>query len=106
MPHEVHETHEPYEPHVANGANGANGAASRMARCSPVLLWVVPALWSSNHIIAWLAPGVVAPHLLTFGRCFLALVLILPFVAAGLWQKREIVHAERWHLLVLGALGM
>ena len=77
-----------------------------MARCSPVLLWVVPALWSSNHIIARLAPGVVAPHLLTLGRWFLALVLILPFVAAGLWQKREIVHAERWHLLVLGALGM
>jgi drug/metabolite transporter (DMT)-like permease len=77
-----------------------------MARWAPLLLWVVPALWSSNYIIARLAHGVVAPHLLAFGRWSLALALMLPFVGAALWRQRELVRAEWRHLLVLGALGM
>jgi drug/metabolite transporter (DMT)-like permease len=71
-----------------------------------VLLWVVPALWSSNYLIARLADGVIAPHALAFGRWTLALALMLPFV----W--RELHGADRewtqeWRqMLVLGALGM
>ena len=71
-----------------------------------MLLWVVPALWSFNYLIARLANGVVAPHMLALGRWSLALLLMLPFVGAGLLRQRQALRAEWWHLLVLGALGM
>lgn len=78
--------------------------SARRARAAQVLLWVVPALWSSNYIIARLAPGVIAPHALALGRWGLALALMLPFV----W--RELRHQpwqREWRqLLVLGATGM
>jgi drug/metabolite transporter (DMT)-like permease len=76
------------------------------ARWAPALLWVVPALWSSNHVVARAAPGIVEPHALAFGRWALALALMLPFVGPGLWRSRAAVAAEWRQLLVLGALGM
>lgn len=71
-----------------------------------VLLWVVPALWSSNYLIARLAVEVVSPHTLALGRWALALVLMLPFVGWGLWRQRAEVMAQWRQMLVLGALGM
>jgi drug/metabolite transporter (DMT)-like permease len=71
-----------------------------------VLLLVVPALWSTNYLIARLADGVIGPHALAAGRWLLAFLLMLPFVwrplrqAAGAWRR------EWPHLLVLGFLGM
>lgn len=76
------------------------------ARWAPVLLWVVPALWSSNYIIARLADGVVAPHVLALGRWVLALALMLPFVWRGLARHAGALRQEWKQLLVLGALGM
>lgn len=73
---------------------------------APVLLWVVPALWSSNYLIARASQGVIAPHALAMGRWALALALLLPFVGAALWRQRDAVRKEWRHLLVLGALGM
>jgi drug/metabolite transporter (DMT)-like permease len=66
----------------------------------------VPALWSSNYLIARLAAGVVHPHALAFGRWALAIGLMLPFVGAALWRQRAALRAEAGQLLVLGALGM
>jgi drug/metabolite transporter (DMT)-like permease len=71
-----------------------------------VLLWVVPGLWSSNYIIARLAQGVVAPHVLALGRWSLALALMGPFVGAALWRQRAALRREWPQLLVLGATGM
>ena len=71
-----------------------------------VLLWVVPALWSSNYLIARASHGVIAPHALAMGRWALALALLLPFVGVTLWRQRQAVRQEWRHLLVLGALGM
>ncbi|MBT9487008.1 MAG: DMT family transporter [Rubrivivax sp.] len=78
--------------------------STRSARAAQVLLWVVPALWSSNYIIARLAPGVIAPHALALGRWGLALALMLPFV----WHElRSQPWQREWRqLLVLGATGM
>ena len=73
---------------------------------APVLLWVVPALWSSNYLIARASHGVISPHALAMGRWALALALMLPFVGAALWRQRKAVRQEWRHLLVLGALGM
>lgn len=71
-----------------------------------LLLWVVPALWSSNYVIARLAADVVAPHALALGRWTLALLLMLPFVWRGLVRRPEVLRDEWPQMLVLGGLGM
>ncbi|MDO9073460.1 MAG: DMT family transporter [Rubrivivax sp.] len=78
----------------------------RAARWAPALLWVVPALWSSNYVIARAAEGVIAPHLLASGRWLLAGMILLPFVGRGLLAQRAAWRSEWKQLLVLGALGM
>lgn len=84
----------------------APGTPRAPARWAPWLLWVVPALWSSNYLIARLSPGVIAPHALALGRWSLALALMLPFVGLALWRQRAVLRQEAGHLLVLGGFGM
>jgi len=79
---------------------------SRDHRIAQLLLWVTPALWSSNYIIARTADGVIAPNALTFGRWSLALVLMLPFAGAALVSGFAQWRHEWKQMLVLGALGM
>lgn len=76
------------------------------ARLAQVLLWVVPALWSSNYVIARLAHGVITPHLLALGRWTLALAIMLPFVWRGLVRDPAVLGQEWRQMGVLGALGM
>jgi len=71
-----------------------------------VLLWVTPALWSSNYIIARAADGVIAPHALALGRWIFALALLLPLAAPALVAGFAQWRREWRQLLVLGALGM
>lgn len=82
------------------------GSAS--ARRAQVVLWVVPALWSSNYLIARASEGVIGPHLLALGRWALAIVLLLPFTWPVLASPagRAACRREWRHLLVLGTLGM
>ncbi len=75
-------------------------------RLAQALLFVVPALWSSNYLIARLAREVIHPHSLAFGRWALALALMLPFVGSGLLAQRDALRREWPQLLVLGALGI
>jgi drug/metabolite transporter (DMT)-like permease len=82
---------------------GGAAGAQRLAR---VLVFVVPALWSSNYLIARAAHGVIHPHALATGRWALALALMLPFVGAGLWRSRAALRRECKQFLLLGALGM
>jgi drug/metabolite transporter (DMT)-like permease len=71
-----------------------------------VLLWVTPALWSSNYIIARASDGVIAPHALALGRWTLALVLLLPVAGTALMAGFAQWRHEWKQLLALGALGM
>lgn len=82
-----------------------NDASSRERRAL-WLLWITPALWSVNYIVARTAPGVVEPHMLALGRWALAGV-ILGFIARSeLWRERRSSLRVAWQYLVLGALGM
>lgn len=75
-------------------------------RLAQWLLWLTPALWSVNYIVARTAPGVVQPHVLALGRWGLA-GLVLAFVARQeLWQQRQNTLKSAWQYVVLGALGM
>ena len=70
------------------------------------LLWITPAMWSVNYIVARTAPGVVEPHMLALGRWALA-GLILSFLARHeLWHERRSTLRAAREYLVLGALGM
>jgi drug/metabolite transporter (DMT)-like permease len=70
------------------------------------LLWITPALWSSNYIIARASEGVIAPHALALGRWLLALALLLPLSLAALVAGWPQWRHEWKQLLLLGALGM
>jgi drug/metabolite transporter (DMT)-like permease len=70
------------------------------------LLWITPALWSVNYIVARTAPGVAEPHMLAMARWALA-GAILTFIARHeLWRERHSTLRAAWQYLVLGALGM
>jgi drug/metabolite transporter (DMT)-like permease len=92
-------------PHGRADGQFRSGALNT-ARWAPALLWVVPAMWSSNYIVARLAEGVVTPHVLALGRWSLALLLMLPWLWRELVQAWRLWRAEWRQLLVLGGLGM
>jgi drug/metabolite transporter (DMT)-like permease len=70
------------------------------------LLFITPALWSVNYLVARSAPGVIEPHALASLRWLFASVLF----SLGNWDeirvhRREI--AKDWkHYALLGTLGM
>lgn len=75
-------------------------------RLALVLLWITPALWSVNYIVARKAPGVVEPHLLAIGRWALAGLLVGFMARTELWHARRAVLAAWPQHVVLGTLGM
>ena len=70
------------------------------------LIFVAPALWSVNYLVARWAPGVIAPHMLALARWGVAALLLGAFCWRELHAKRGAIAAEGWRFLVLGALGM
>ena len=70
------------------------------------LVFIAPALWSVNYLVARWAPGVIAPHMLALARWAVAVLLLGAFCWREIVAKRREVVAEGWHFLVLGALGM
>ncbi len=84
----------PSQFHVARG------------RLAWLLLFVAPALWSANMLVArWSSPWF-PPHALAFWRWTIALVPMLAICGVILWRRRDEVRREWRDLLVLGALGM
>lgn len=76
------------------------------SRRAYVVLWLVPALWSANYVIARLAPGAIAPHALALARWSLALLVMLPWVWREVLDQRDALRREWPQHLVLGGLGM
>lgn len=75
-------------------------------RWAYALIFIAPALWSVNYLVARSAAGTVAPHALAFGRWLIAFLLL----AAMSWREiaaHPIAIRRGWkQCLVLGALGM
>jgi drug/metabolite transporter (DMT)-like permease len=78
----------------------------KQTRWALILLWVVPALWSVNYIVARKAPGIIGPHLLSLGRWSIAAFVLVILARKELWQQRAEIAQVWWQYLVLGALGM
>lgn len=81
-------------------------ALQRETRIALLLLWLVPALWAVNYIVARKAPGVIGPYALALGRWSLAALILLVITRRELWRECEsVIRAWRQHL-ALGTLGM
>ena len=70
------------------------------------LLWIVPAVWSSNYLIARAAGPHVPPNMLAFGRWAIVFVVLLAFCWRSLAANPQRLRSEWRQCLVLGALGM
>lgn len=81
-------------------------AAVRQRRLALLLLWLVPALWTVNYVVARKAPGVIGPYLLALGRWSLAALVLMGFTGSELWCKRAEISKAWWQYAVLGSLGM
>jgi drug/metabolite transporter (DMT)-like permease len=75
-------------------------------RLAYALVFITPALWSVNYLVARWAPGVIAPHMLALGRWALAAAVLAAFCWREIAGKRRHVRAEAWQFVVFGALGM
>jgi drug/metabolite transporter (DMT)-like permease len=78
----------------------------RQIRWAQTLLWLVPALWTVNYIVARKAPGVIGPYLLALGRWAVAACVLLIIAGPELWRERAAVVKVWWQYVILGALGM
>ena len=75
-------------------------------RLAKVLIWLTPALWAVNSIVARKAPGVVDPHVLALGRWALAGAILGWIARHELWQHRKDIWSVWPQYLTLGACGM
>jgi drug/metabolite transporter (DMT)-like permease len=84
----------------------AGGVLPAEVRIAQALIFVAPALWSVNYLVARWAPGTIAPHALALGRWCVAVLILAAFCHREIAAKRGAIRAEWRQLLVLGALGM
>ncbi|WP_374354949.1 DMT family transporter [Limnohabitans sp.] len=75
-------------------------------RLALMLLWVAPAMWTVNYLVARTAPGIVQPHVLALGRWALAGAILIFIARRELRRQRQHILGAGWQYLVLGALGM
>jgi drug/metabolite transporter (DMT)-like permease len=81
-------------------------ATRRDVALAYALLFIAPAMWSVNYLIARWAPGVIAPHALALGRWCVAALLLAAVCHRELRDKRALIGSEWKQFIVLGALGM
>jgi drug/metabolite transporter (DMT)-like permease len=80
--------------------------ASSEQRWALLGIWVIPAFWAVNYLIARIAPGIVQPHTLAMGR-FLFVGLVLGWICRQeLWQHRAHIFSQWRQYLALGVMGM
>ena len=82
------------------------GTGTGRRRFAHALLFVAPALWSANLLVARWSAEWFPPHALAFWRWLIALAPMLVLYGGVLWRERAQVRREWVDLLVLGALGM
>ncbi len=79
---------------------------SSKRRLAIALLFITPAFWAVNYLVARAAAGEIAAHALAFGRWSIALVIMLPLCWRPIVAQRREIAAHWLRFLVLGALGM
>ena len=80
--------------------------ASSRQRWALVLVFVTPALWAFNSLVARRAPGLIEPYSLALLRWLFAGLAFALGARAELWAQRSHLLREWKHNLALGTLGM
>lgn len=75
-------------------------------RVAATLLFVVPIFFCTNMLVAKATADTIPPVALAFLRWTATFALMLPFIGARLWYRRDAIRREWKDLLILGALGM
>lgn len=75
-------------------------------RLAFALMFITPALWAVNYLVARSAPGVIEPHALALLRWLIASLLFSLGQWGEIWEARAEIAGEWKRYLVLGALGM
>ena len=76
------------------------------AHLAMTMVWLVPALWTVNYVVARMAPGVIGPYALALGRWLVAAVVLVCFCGPELWLRRTEIARLWWQYVILGTLGM
>lgn len=79
---------------------------ARRHRWALTLLWITPALWAVNYIVARKAPGIAEPHMLATARWALAGLVLCLLAGHELWRHRLQLLRVWPQYLVLGFFGM
>lgn len=87
-------------------ASPAPLARSREQQIAQILLFVTPAMFATNMLLARYTADFIPPVALAVWRWLGVCVLLLPFCGAELWRHRRAVLRDAPRLLVLGGLGM
>jgi len=87
-----------------NGHSMVNPAWNH--RLALILLWVTPALWSTNYFVARAAPGFIEAHLLAFLRWSMVFILLFPFAYKELHSAWPLTAFEKKDAVITGAMGM
>lgn len=84
----------------------ANRRAAPWYASPYLLLTLTSVFWAGNFIVGRAVREAVPPIGLAFWRWVIALAILLPFVAGGVWRYRDVVRRE-WRILVaLGVTGV
>jgi drug/metabolite transporter (DMT)-like permease len=75
-------------------------------RLALALIFITPAMWSTNYLVARAAAGIVPPHALAFWRWFFAFLLMLPFAWSNLRAQWPHWKREWPDFILLGLFGM
>lgn len=86
--------------------HAVSSLADSRRRLALMLIWVTPALWAVNYIVARVARGVVEPYSLALGRWALAGLILTLLSRLELWPQRRAILKVWPQYLVLGTLGM
>jgi drug/metabolite transporter (DMT)-like permease len=79
---------------------------SNRTQFARILLFITPALWAVNYLVAKAAIGHIEPHALALLRWSVAFLLMLPFAYKELDGQWSVWRSEWKDLLFLGACGM
>ncbi len=90
----------------ARCVHNAQMPSTTQYRVALALIFITPALWAVNYLVARSAPGVIEPHALALLRWLVASLLFSLGHWVEIWEARTEIGREWRRYLVLGALGM
>jgi drug/metabolite transporter (DMT)-like permease len=83
-----------------------SAGAVQLQRTAYVLLCVASLLWATNMVIGRGIRGELPPVAASFWRWTIAFVLVLPFTASELWERRQDILASWKVMALVGFMGV